>query len=126
MGKHLLDFPTAADEARPYLEALERNRVPYSIEPEYDEDEQTAVGIQIGVDAVGKDGWARWVVIPFREDLYHPPGFIRCSERLEEFERASLEWDALAIGLAACRRSSKQAYVEKTHEFSILRFRSRF
>lgn len=125
MSNHLLDFPQAGEEASPYLEALERNHVPYSVNPEYCEDSGTAVGIQVGVDSVGQDGFAQWVVIPFRERGLQPHGFL-LGQSLTSFERSSLDWEALALGLSECRRSHKMAVVEKEHGLSILKFRVRY
>ena len=126
MSEHLLQFPIAGEEARPYLEALERNHVPHSVVAEYDETTGAAVGIQVGVDAVGLDGFAQWVVVPFREDKFHGDGFVRGSDRLVAFEWSSLEWDALALGLAECRRGHRKAVITSEGCFQILKFQTRY
>lgn len=126
MDKRMLEMKVAGEEARPYLEALDRNHVPYSLAPEVDEDTRETIGIQVGVDAVGLDGWSQFVVIPFYEDGRPGEGFVTSTKRLDTFERSSLELDALALGLAECRRGHRKVVIEDTNGFKILKFRTRY
>lgn len=128
MAKRMPDLPVALEAAKPYIEALDAAGVPYSLTPEWEEDTGNAIGINVSVDAMGCDGWAKWVVIPFRDDKDdHGDGFIMSGWMFENFERTSFGFEALAKSLAMCRRSEKKAEVRYYDEgLPILSFSDRY
>jgi hypothetical protein len=107
----LTDFPMAMAAAKEYMQALEAAYVPFSIGLEHDELTDLACGFNVAVDAIGNDGFAHWVVLPFHENGFHPDGFTTRHGAVTFFERASLASAPLAAGLARCRSANARPVV---------------
>jgi hypothetical protein len=127
-SKRLPDLPQALRAAKPYIEELDRAGVPYSLTPEWENDTGFPIGVNVGVDAMGCDGWARWIVLPFRDDTDdHGDGFITTGTLVETFERSSVSpFSKMAEGLSECRRSERKAVVRNRDGLSILLFDKRY
>lgn len=100
----LTELPKSLEAAKDYLKALNGASVPFVLNPDWDDLTGLARGIDVGVDVIGSDGFAHWLVLNFREDGLHGDGYtIRHTMPGTTFERASMAYEEMARGLAACR-----------------------
>ncbi len=101
---HLTNLPESLAAAGDYLKALNGANVPFVLNPDWDERSGLVRGIDVGVDAIGSDGFGHWLVMNFREDGMHGDGYtIRHTMPGTTFERSSMSYEEMAKGLAACR-----------------------